>query len=178
MNRPYTDFRNERLGKRIDYDGAYAYQCVDLAKLYLDKVAWLGKIWPLGDARDIPNNHLFAKGWEILKWTDDLMQWDIIIRTRGKYGHIAIVDHITGGKVYVLEQNWSGKNSGNGIWPNAIRVQPYSLSFYDTILRCKKIFENLEEERQFVAEKIRKLEEEIRITNEYLATTRYSVKIR
>lgn len=173
MNRPYTDFRNERLGKRIDYDGAYAYQCVDLAKLYLDKVAWLGKIWPLGDARDIQNNHLFAKGWEIIKGTNDLMQGDIIIRTRGKYGHIAIVDHITGGKVYVLEQNWSGKNSGNGIWPNAIRVQPYSLSFYDTILRCKKIFENLEEERQFVAEKIRKLQEEIRITNEYLATTRY-----
>nr|DAM99047.1 MAG TPA: protease [Caudoviricetes sp.] len=38
MNRPYTDFRNEWLGKRIDYDRGYAYQCVDLAKLYLDKV--------------------------------------------------------------------------------------------------------------------------------------------
>jgi len=173
MNRPYTDFRNEWLGKRIDYDWSFWFQCVDLAKLYLDKVAWLGEIWPLGDARDIPNNHLFAKGWEILKWTDDLMQWDIIIRTRGKYGHIAIVDHITGGKVYVLEQNWSGKNSWSWIWPNAIRIQPYSLSWYDTVLRCKKIFENLQAERQFVAEKVRKLQEEIRITNEYIATTRY-----
>ena len=173
MNRPYTDFRNERLGKRIDYDRAYAYQCVDLAKLYLDKVVWLGKIWPLGDARDVPNNRFFAKGWEIIKGTNDLMQWDIIVRTKEQYGHIAIVDHIAGGKVYVLEQNGSWKNSGNGIWPNAIRVQPYSFSWYDTVLRCKKIFENLQAERAFVAEKVRKLQEEIRITNEYIATTRY-----
>jgi hypothetical protein len=41
------------------------------------------------------------------------------------------------------------------------------------VLRCKKIFENLQAERAFVAEKVRKLQEEIRITNEYLATTRY-----
>ncbi|MFC2494749.1 MAG: CHAP domain-containing protein [Candidatus Absconditicoccaceae bacterium] len=173
MNRPYTDFRNERLGKRIDYDRAYAYQCVDLAKLYLDKVVGLGKIGPLGDARDVPNNRFFAKGWEIIKGTNDLMQGDIIVRTKGQYGHIAIVDHIAGGKVYVLEQNGSGKNSGNGIGPNAIRVQPYSFSWYDTVLRCKKIFENLQAERAFVAEKVRKLQEEIRITNEYIATTRY-----
>ena len=172
MNRPYTDFRNEWLGKRIDYDRGYAYQCVDLAKLYLDKVVWLGKIWPLGDAKNVANNRLFA-GREIIKGTTDLMQGDIIIRTKGKYGHIAIIDHIAGGKVYVLEQNWSGKNSWSWIWPNAIRVQPYSFSFYDTVLRCKKIFENLQAERAFVDEKIKKLQEEIRITNEYLATTRY-----
>ena len=173
MNRPYTDFRNERLGKRIDYDWSFWFQCVDLAKLYLDKVVGLGKIGSLGDARGVPNNRLFAKGWEIIKGTNDIMQWDIIVKTKGQYGHIAIVDHVAGGKVYVLEQNGSWKNSGNGIWPNAIRVQPYSFSWYDTVLRCKKIFENLQAERAFVAEKIRKLEEEIRITNRYLATTRY-----
>nr|DAX27333.1 MAG TPA: Bifunctional glutathionylspermidine synthetase/amidase [Caudoviricetes sp.] len=33
------------------------------------------------------------------------MQGDIIIKTQGKYGHIAIVDRIVGGKVFVLEQN-------------------------------------------------------------------------
>lgn len=173
MNRPYTDFRNEWLGRRIDYDGGYGFQCVDLAKLYLDKVVGLGKIGSLGDAKNVANNRLFAKGREIIKGTDDLMQWDIIIRTKGKYGHIAIVDHIAGGKVYVLEQNGSWKSSWSWIWPNAIRIQPYSFSFYDTILRCKKIFENLQAERAFVAEKVRKLQEEIRITNEYLATTRY-----
>ena len=173
MKRAYTNFRNKWLGKRIDYDGGYGFQCVDLIKLYWEEVLGMGKIWALGNAKDVPNNPIFRKGWEILKGTTDLMQWDIIIRTKGRYGHIAIVDHIHNGKVYVLEQNGSGKNSGNGIWPNAIRVQPYGLGWYDTVLRCRKIFENLQAERQFVAEKIRKLEEEIRITNEYLATTRY-----
>lgn len=176
MNRPYTDFRNERLGKRIDYDWSFWFQCVDLAKLYLDKIVGLGKIGTLGDAKNVPNNRLFSKGREILKWTDDLMQWDIIIRTKGKYGHIAIVDHVANGKVFVLEQNWSGKNSWSWTGANAIRVKDYSLSFYDTVLRCKKIFQNLEAERKFVAEKLKKLEEEIRITNEYLATTRYIKK--
>lgn len=171
--RPYTDFHNEWLGKRIDYDWSFWFQCVDLAKLYLDKVVGLWKIGSLGDAKNVAKNRLFAKGWEILKWTDDLMQWDIIIRTKGKYGHIAIVDHIAGGKVYVLEQNGSWKSSWSWIWPNAIRVQDYSLSFYDTVLRCRKIFENLQGERTFVAEKVRKLQEEISITNEYIATTRY-----
>lgn len=173
MKRAYTDFRNKRLGKKIDYDWAFWAQCVDLAKLYCEEVLGMGKIWALGNAKDIPNNPIFRKDWEVLKGTNDLMQGDIIIRTKGKYGHIAIVDHVAGGKVYVLEQNWSWKNSWSWIWPNAIRVQPYSFSFYDTVLRCKKIFENLQAERAFVDEKVRKLQEEIRITNEYLATTRY-----
>lgn len=173
MNRPYTDFRNHRMGGKVNYDWAFGYQCVDLIKLYWEEVLGMDRIWALGNAKDVPNNPIFRKGWEILKGTNNLMQWDIIIRSKGKYGHIAIVDHIHNGKVYVLEQNGSRKNSGSGIGENAIRVQPYSLSFYDTVLRCRKIFENLQNERQFVAEKIRKLEEEIRITNEYLATTRY-----
>ena len=55
-------------------------------------------------------------------------------------------------------------------------------SFYDTILRCEKIFDNLVLEREFVAEKLKKLEgvagqeNEIRNTKEYLATTRYIVE--
>ena len=110
------------------------------------------------------------------------MQGDIIIRSQGKYGHVAVVDHILNGKVYVLEQNGSGKDSGSGLGANAIRIQPYRLNFYDTVLRCKKIFGNLVLERKFVAEKLKKLEgvegqeNEIKITKEYLATTRYIVE--
>nr|DAS32082.1 MAG TPA: hypothetical protein [Caudoviricetes sp.] len=50
------------------------------------------------------------------------------------------------------------------------------------MLRCKKIFDNLALERKFVAEKLKKLEgvegqeNEIKITKEYLATTRYIVE--
>ena len=179
--RPYKDFVKKRLGKRVDYDGAYGFQCADLAKLYIDEGLEFGKIGALGNAKDMPNNPFFSS-WEKIKGTKNLMQGDIIIRSQGKYWHVAIVDHILNWKVYVLEQNGSGKNSGSGIWANAIRIQAYNLSFYDTVLRCKKIFDNLVLEREFVAEKLKKLEgvegqeNEIRNTREYLATTRYIVE--
>lgn len=180
-NRPYKNFVQKRRGKRVDYDGAYWFQCADLAKLYIDEGLEFGKIGALGNAKDMPNNPFFSS-WEKIKGTKNLMQGDIIIRSQGKYWHVAVVDHILNGKVYVLEQNWSGKDSGSGLGANAIRIQPYNLSFYDTILRCKKIFDNLVLEREFVAEKLKKLEgvegqeNEIKITKEYLATTRYEVK--
>lgn len=181
MDRPHKNFVQKRQGKRVDYDGAYWFQCADLAKQYISEALEFGKIGALGNAKDMPKSPFFAN-WEKIKGMKNLMQWDIIIRSQWPYGHVAIVDHVLNGKVYVLEQNGSGKNSGSGLGANSIRIQPYNLSFYDTILRCKKIFDNLVLEREFVAEKIKKLkgvegqENEIKITKEYLATTRYEVK--
>ena len=178
--RPYKDFAQKRLGKRVDYDGAYGFQCADLAKLYIDEGLEFGKIGALGNAKDMPNNPFFSS-WEKIKGTKNLMQGDIIISSHGQYGHVAVVDHVLNGKVYVLEQNGSGKDSGSGLGANAIRIQPYRLDFYDTVLRCKKIFDNLVLEREFVNKKIARLEKEwgqeneIRNTKEYLATTRYQV---
>lgn len=185
-NRPYKNFVQKRRWKRVDYDKKYDYQCTDLAKQYIDEVldikkTGIKKIWPLWNAKNMPNNPFFSS-WEKIKGTKNLMQGDIIIRSQGQYGHVAIVDHVLNWKVYVLEQNGSGKNSGSGLGANSIRIQPYNLSFYDTILRCKKIFDNLVLEREFANAKIEKLskewgqEAEIRNTREYLATTRYEVK--
>ena len=180
-NRPYKNFAQKRLGKRVDYDGSYGFQCADLAKQYISEALEFGKIGALWNAKDMPKSPFFTNR-EKIKGTKNLMQGDIIISSHGQYGHVAIVDHILNGKVYVLEQNWSGKDSGSGLGANAIRIQPYNLSFYDTILRCKKIFDNLVLEREFVAEKIARLEKEwgqeaeIRNTREYLATTRYIVE--
>lgn len=181
MNRPYKNFVNKRRGKKVDYDKQYDYQCTDLAKQYIDEVLGIKKIWPLWNAKNMPNNTFFSS-WEKIKGMNNIMQGDIIIRSKGKYWHVAVVDHVLNGKVYVLEQNWSGKDSGSGLGANSIRIQPYRLNFYDTVLRCKKIFDNLVLEREFVAEKLKKLkgvvgqESEIKITKEYLATTRYEVK--
>ena len=180
-NRPYKNFAKKRLWKKVDYDKQYDYQCTDLAKQYIDEVLDIKKIWPLWNAKNMPNNPFFSSR-EKIKGMKNLMQGDIIISSHGPYGHVAIVDHVLNWKVYVLEQNGSGKNSGSGIWANAIRIQPYRLDFYDTVLRCKKIFDNLVLEREFVEEKLKKLkgvegqENEIKITKEYLATTRYEVK--
>ena len=180
-NRPYKNFAQKRLGKRVDYDKQYDYQCTDLAKQYMNEVLGIKQIWPLWNAKNMPNNSFFSS-WEKIKGMNNIMQGDIIIRSQWPYGHVAIVDHVLNWKVYVLEQNGSGKNSGSGLGANAIRIQPYRLDFYDTVLRCKKIFDNLVLEREFVAEKLKKLEgvegqeNEIKITKEYLATTRYEVK--
>ena len=179
--RPYKDFAKKRRWKRVDYDGRYWFQCVDLAKLYIDEGLGFGKIGALGNAKDMPNNPFFSS-WEKIKGMNNIMQGDIIIRSQWPYGHVAIVDHVLNWKVYVLEQNGSGKDSGSGLGANSIRIQAYRLDFYDTILRCKKIFDNLVLEREFVEEKLKKLkgvegqENEIKITKEYLATTRYIVE--
>ena len=130
-----------------------------MAKQYISEALEFGKIGALGNAKDMPKSPFFAN-WEKIKGMKNLMQGDIIIRSKGQYGHVAVVDHILNGKVYVLEQNGSGKDSGSGLGANAIRIQEYRLDFYDTILRCKKIFDNLVLEREFVAEKIEKLSKE------------------
>lgn len=46
-NRPYKNFAQKRLGKRVDYDGSYGFQCADLAKLYIDEGLEFGKIGAL-----------------------------------------------------------------------------------------------------------------------------------
>lgn len=178
--RPYKDFVQKRRWKKVDYDGSYGFQCADLAKQYISEALEFGKIGALWNAKDMPKSPFFTNR-EKIKGTKNLMQGDIIIRSQGQYGHVAIVDHVLNWKVYVLEQNGSGKDSGSGLGANSIRIQPYRLDFYDTVLRCKKISDNLVLEREFVAEKIARLEKEwgqeaeIRNTKEYLATTRYQV---
>ena len=175
MNRPYKNFVGKRIGKRVDYDWAYWYQCVDLIKQYMDECLWMGRIWAIGNANTVINNKFFSN-WEKFYGVKDLMQWDIIISIKWKYGHIAIVDHVADEKIYVLEQNGAGKNSGTWLGDNAIRIKAYNPSFYSVILRCKKIFDNLQLERKFVNEKLENLKRDIKITEEYIATTRFISK--
>ena len=170
--RPYKEFTLKRLWNRVDYDHCYWYQCVDLIKQYMDECLWMWKIWSLWNAKNVMNAKIF-NNWEKIQWVKNLMQWDIIISTKWTYGHIAIVDHYAWNKIYVLEQNWSWKNSWSWTWNNAIRIHAYTPTFYSMVLRCKKIFENLQLERKFANAKIENLKNEIKITEDYLATTRY-----
>ena len=93
MNRPHKNFVQKRLGKKVDYDGAYGFQCADLAKQYISEALEFGKIGALGNAKDMPKSPFFAN-WEKIKGMNNLMQGDIIIRSQGQYGHVAIVDHV------------------------------------------------------------------------------------
>ena len=173
MQRPYKDFKERWLWKKIDYDWAFGYQCVDLIKLYADKCLGMWKIWAIGNAKDVPNGKFWKKFTKI-EWMDNIMQWDIIVKTNSKYWHIAIVDRILWDKVYVLEQNGSGKNSWNWLWANAIRVQPYNKTFYQIILRSKKIISNFDKEAEYVDAMIKEREQLLKDTKEYKDSLTYT----
>jgi hypothetical protein len=127
------------------------------------------KIWSIGNAKDVHKSTTF-KNFQKLT-VNNIMQWDIIIRTKWTYGHIAIVDRILNWRVYVLEQNGSWKNSWSWIGENAIRVKDYSISWFDVILRNEKIIENWNIEIKVVEEKINEYNERIKVTREYGETT-------
>lgn len=168
MTRPYVEFKNKRLGKRVDYDKYAWFQCTDLVKQYMDECLHMGRIWAIGNAKQVPDN--LKKEFKVFKNLDSVLQWDIIVKTTWTYWHIAIVDHIYWWKIYVLEQNWSGKNSWSWTWDNAIRVQPYSFTFYNVIMRNDDIVKNFNTEYYYVEDKIKERTELLQNTIEYKAT--------
>ncbi|MGD6772445.1 N-acetylmuramoyl-L-alanine amidase [Staphylococcus simulans] len=103
---------NGYLGKYIDFDGYYAYQCMDLAVAYVyDLTDGATRMW--GNAKDAPKNS-FPKGWKVIRneaSTVPKKGW-IAVWTTGiysTYGHIGIV--YNGGntsQLQVLEQNYDG----------------------------------------------------------------------
>lgn len=128
----YIEYKKKMLWKRVDFDSAYGYQCVDLIKDYMCSVFGI-KVYKSWNANEIRTNkyRIFDKRRKKVVGTSNLIQWDIIVSLKGKYWHIAIVDD----KYNVLEQNGSWKNSGSWIWANAIRVKQYPLSFWVWVWR-------------------------------------------
>lgn len=122
----YSEFEKMYLGKRIDFDNfprVGRYQCVDLIKLWLWKIHnW--KVWTIWNANQIYYNKykIFGKDW--IRVNGDYKQWDIIISTKWKYGHIAIVKDWD----LVLEQN--GVGWWTWLWWNAIRLKSYPKTFW------------------------------------------------
>lgn len=110
----FNEFKNEVLGKSLDYDGVAGYQCVDLAKVYLD---WMFGIKPgaWGNAKDYWNA-LNKPGMSDFFYrvpnTADLVveRGDIVIwgaMNGNPYGHIAIglgEGDLNG--FQSLDQNW------------------------------------------------------------------------
>ena len=113
----YQEFINEYNGKSFDYDGKAGIQCVDLIKMYLNKVFGLNPgSW--GNAKDyyenfnnLPLKNYFTR----IKNTPDLIpqKGDICIWGTGlgnKYGHIAIsTGEGTTKQFYSYDLNWGVK---------------------------------------------------------------------
>lgn len=155
LPRPYVKYKNGLIGWRVDFDWAYWYQCVDLFKDYCKRVLGITmtKTW---NANEIWNNtyNIFDNTWTKIIGTDDLMQWDIIIRETGKYWHIWVVDRYLSWKILVLEQNGSMNPNVNWTDWDEVRVQSYKPEFWTGVWRCQKIFDNLQAERAFIDAKL------------------------
>lgn len=114
----FNDWVKTYYGKATDYDGAYKAQCVDLIKLFEDKVLGL-KPQACGDAwayyanyNSIPflkNNFIrIANTREFVPKKGDVVVWS---KGLGPYGHIAVA---TGegntSYFYSYDQNWTGRH--------------------------------------------------------------------
>lgn len=113
----YNEFINTYNGKSVDYDGVAGVQCVDLAKIYLDKVFGI-KAGAWGNAHayydnynniaELKNNfNRIANTPNFVPQKGDICVWSTSLN---KYGHIAIA---TGegdtNTFYTYDQNWNGK---------------------------------------------------------------------
>ena len=93
----YNEFINTYNGKSFDYDGAAGVQCVDLAKMYLDKVFGI-KPGAWGNAKDYYENYnnlplkntfdRIANNASFVPQKGDIVVWGAGLGNT--YGHIAI----------------------------------------------------------------------------------------
>ena len=136
----YQEFKNKWLGKRVDFDGVYGYQCIDILKQYLYEVKGI-KAGAWGNAIDYwySTNPTLLKSFDRLA-TKSARTGDIVIFSGvngNPYGHIGIADGNSGIlTITTLEQNGSTGN-GSGVGGDAIRTRAIPLSRLFGVLRPK-----------------------------------------
>lgn len=97
-----------KIGKGVDFDGQFGYQCMDLVVDYVyyitDKKV---RMW--GNAKDAINND-FKGLATVHKNTPNFLakSGDIAVTTTGEYGHIQVVTSANLSQYTVVEQNWLG----------------------------------------------------------------------
>lgn len=134
----FDKFINTWLGKRIDYDHVFAYQCVDLILQYLKDVHGISS-GVSGNAIDYwtkPSPRLLQ---DFEKKTGTPQRGDIVILNGlpgNPYGHIGVAVNST----TMLEQNGATGN-GSGTGGDAIRYRTIPTSRVAGLLR-KKVKEN------------------------------------
>ena len=115
----FDAFVKRYLGKSTDFDGTSGVQCVDLAKLYIDKVIGVHP-QSIGDAYayydDYEDTYL-KKYFDRIPFKTknppqrgDLVVWGKLYNGSSKYGHIAIATGKSkGAYIFTYDQNFGGK---------------------------------------------------------------------
>lgn len=115
----FSEFIRKYEDKAVDYDGAYGVQCVDLAKLYIDKVIGV-KPQSIGNAHAYYDNYedtYLKKYFNRIKYKKgvkpqrgDLVVWGVKYNGSSKYGHIAIATgEYNSNYIYTYDENYGGK---------------------------------------------------------------------
>ncbi len=122
----YQEFKNKWLGKRVNIDGVYGFQCADLVKQYMLECYGIPN-GAYGNAIDYwysTNAKVLTKFERVS--TTSARRGDIVIFkgiNGNPYGHIGIADADAGLiNVNTLEQNGATGN-GSGTGGDAIRVR-------------------------------------------------------
>ena len=139
----YNEFIKKYLGKSIDYDGVAGVQCVDLIKMYLDKVFNI-KAGSWGNAKDyylnfekLPLSKYFIRIKNTVSFIPkrgDICVWGSELNI---YGHVAIATGEGDTRYfYSYDLNWGSKN---------VKKVLHSYRGFLGVLRYKG---NLEEEEE------------------------------
>lgn len=114
-------------GQYIDFDNAFAYQCVDLITDFVDHVTDGYRM--RGNAKDLHIINALPKGWKVVENTPDYIPpvTAIAVYTKGiyrKWGHTGLVWDNSGGTetFTILEQNYDTLANS----PAKLRVDDYS----------------------------------------------------
>lgn len=105
------EFVKEYEGKKVDYDGYYGAQCVDLVRLYIHLVWNLPQPQNIISAYEAYTRWLrCGDGFNEISWKSitKIARGDIIVfppTDTNSYGHIAIVLDVTADEVLCFEQN-------------------------------------------------------------------------
>ena len=122
----HSQFLDRFLRTAQDTDGGFWYQCIDLAKLYVQEVYWitLGSFGWSARSGWFNKSKTFDKKWKRIEFKPGLVpeQGDVIFYDVGMNGHVAIVDSANKIDITVIEQNWA---TWTGDWKgyNAINLE-------------------------------------------------------
>lgn len=112
----YSKFVDTYIGKKIDFDGKYGVQCVDLINQYMMDVLVLKITYFPQYAKHFwierSKSSFLIKNFTFLAPTAKLQRGDIGVRISGTAGHIFIIDRKINNKIYVYDQNNTGKGEG------------------------------------------------------------------
>ena len=103
-----TQFIKKYLGTKVDFDGKFGPQCVDLARQYCSEVLEVPQFPPVEGAKDIiknPGKLKVIKEDALADYSSgDILVWGA--SKTNKYGHVAILVAIYNTKYFiVLEQD-------------------------------------------------------------------------